>query len=112
MLHTALPNGLSDGIDPSGWMRSTLPLRLFLFCALAPFCASPVPANRNCPSGLNRSRPPLWNLFFRMPLSSTCSELMSTVSAVGLYLNREIRLSLEVVRKTYSQWSLLKLFGL
>ena len=97
---------------PSGWMRSTLPLRLFLFCALLPFCASPVEANRNWPSGLNRSRPPLWNLFFRIPLSSTCSELMVTVSVVGLYLNREIRLSLEVVRKTYSQWSVLNDFGL
>src|SRR5207237_10078775 len=37
---------------------------------------------------------------------------MVTVSVVGLYLNREIRLSLEVVRKTYSQWSVLNDFAL
>src|SRR2546430_805953 len=37
---------------PSGWLRSTLPLRPFLFCALAPFCAPPVLAKGNRPSRL------------------------------------------------------------
>src|SRR2546421_5241762 len=99
-------------MPPSGLMRSTLPLRPFLFCALAPFCASPVEANRKLPSGLKRSRPPSWNLLRRMPLSRTCSVLVTILSVAGSHLMRTIRLSDDDVCMMYSQWSLLKVLGL
>src|SRR2546421_7937814 len=97
---------------PSGWIRSTLPLRLFLFCALLPFCASPVLANRNWPSGENRSRPASGNLLRRMPESRTCSVLVTILSVAGSYLIRTIRLSDDDVCMMYSQWSLLNVLGL
>src|SRR5690242_8975247 len=91
---------------PSGLIRRTLPLGLFLFCALAPFWASPVPANRYLPSGEKRSRPPLWNLLRRMPDRRICSVLVTILSVAGSYLIRTIRLSDGEVCMMYSQWSL------
>ena len=71
----------------------------FLSCARSGVCASPVVAYRN-PSGPNASRPPLWNRFFLMPLTS----VVYPDSDVPLYVIRAIRLPSLAVCMKYTKW--------